>query len=205
MLEVKEFPKFLWAEAVATAAHIYNLTGQTPEKGKSPYELWYDQSAPRIDHLKVFGTKAFVYVPKQQRQKWSQKSNKGLLVGYDSFDGYRIYVPSQHKVESVNDDGLNTEEEKDDSVEVNMKWPDAGIASAPAEEADNDADQNAEEVAVGAETRTLRNRTQLKQPVRCGDYVLMAVETENPKLYAEAMQTAEYTHWKRAMKEEMQS
>uniref|UniRef100_A0A5S6QGV6 Reverse transcriptase Ty1/copia-type domain-containing protein n=1 Tax=Trichuris muris TaxID=70415 RepID=A0A5S6QGV6_TRIMR len=86
-----------------------------------------------------------------------------------------------------------------------MKWPDAGTASAPAEEADNDADQNAEEVAVGAETRNLRNRTQLKQPVRFDDYVLMAVETENPKSYAEAMQTAEYTHWRRAMEEEMQS
>uniref|UniRef100_A0A5S6QFC3 Integrase catalytic domain-containing protein n=1 Tax=Trichuris muris TaxID=70415 RepID=A0A5S6QFC3_TRIMR len=67
MLEAKELPKFLWAEAVATAAYIYNLTGQTPEKGKSPYELWYNRSAPRIDHLRVFGTKAFVYVPQQQR------------------------------------------------------------------------------------------------------------------------------------------
>uniref|UniRef100_A0A5S6Q7L0 Integrase catalytic domain-containing protein n=1 Tax=Trichuris muris TaxID=70415 RepID=A0A5S6Q7L0_TRIMR len=225
MLEAKELPKLLWAEAVATAAYIYNLTGQTPEKGKSPYELWYNRSAPRTDHLRVFGTKAFVYVPQQQWQKWSRKSNKGLLVGYESYDGYRIYVPSQHKVgrtchmqfaeerllqaerqvESINDDGLNTEKEKDDSVEVNMKWPDAGTASAPAEEADNDADQNAEEVAVGAETRSLRKRTQLNQPVRFDDYVLMAVETENPKSYAEAMQTAEYTHWRRAMKEEMQS
>ncbi|KHJ44494.1 integrase core domain protein [Trichuris suis] len=34
MLESKKLPKFLWAEAVATAAYIYNLTGRTPEEGK---------------------------------------------------------------------------------------------------------------------------------------------------------------------------
>uniref|UniRef100_A0A5S6QAU0 Retroviral polymerase SH3-like domain-containing protein n=1 Tax=Trichuris muris TaxID=70415 RepID=A0A5S6QAU0_TRIMR len=134
-------------------------------------------SAPRMDHLRVFGTKTFVYVPKQQRQKWNQKSNKGLLVGYESFDGYRIYVPSQRKVvrschvqfvkekllqaernlELIKGDRLNAEEEE--GVEVNMELPDAGIANAPAEEADKDADQNAEKVAVGVEIRNLQNRT----------------------------------------------
>uniref|UniRef100_A0A5S6QYJ2 Reverse transcriptase Ty1/copia-type domain-containing protein n=1 Tax=Trichuris muris TaxID=70415 RepID=A0A5S6QYJ2_TRIMR len=71
-----------------------------------------------------------------------------------------------------------------------MEFPDAGIVSAPAEEADNDADQNAEEVRLVWKF-VICGTAQLRQPVRFDDYVLMAANAENPISYADAMQTAE--------------
>ncbi|KMQ87021.1 integrase core domain protein [Lasius niger] len=81
MIHTKSLPIKLWAEAVNTAAYVLNRTGPTPVKLKSPIELW-NKKAVNFDHLKVFGTECFVHLPKQKRQKFDQKSNKGYLVGY---------------------------------------------------------------------------------------------------------------------------
>ncbi|KFD66793.1 LOW QUALITY PROTEIN: hypothetical protein M514_20937, partial [Trichuris suis] len=226
MLESKKLPKFLWAEAVATAAYIYNLTGRTPEEGKSPYELWHNRTVPKISHLRVFGTECFVHIPKQQRQKWSRKSDKGILVGYENFDGYRVFIPSQRKVvrschvqfakEKLSSVGILLEESKttsdmtiressNDSVELRLDLPDAGTADTGAEEAGNGSGQTVESTTVGAEMRNLRDRAQLRKPVRFDDYVLLSVDAEVPKSYAEAMRAKESMHWKKAMEDEMQS
>ena len=93
MIHAKDLPTKLWAEAVNTAAYIINRTGPTPSVGKTPYELFHGRRAS-INHIRVFGTECFVYVPKQKRKKWDKKSIKGYLVGYCSdYDGYRIWVP----------------------------------------------------------------------------------------------------------------
>ena len=93
MIHAKDLPTKLWAEAVNTAAYIINRTGPTPSAGKTPYELFHGRHAS-INHIRVFGTECFVYVPKQKRKKWDKKSIKGYLVGYCSdYDGYRIWVP----------------------------------------------------------------------------------------------------------------
>ena len=93
MIHAKDLPTKLWAEAVNTAAYIINRTGPTPSVGKTPYELFHRRRAS-INHIRVFGTECFVYVPKQKRKKWDNKSIKGYHVGYCSdYDGYRIWVP----------------------------------------------------------------------------------------------------------------
>lgn len=98
MIHTKGLPIKLWAEAVNTAAYVLNHTGPTPVKHKSPIELWNKRTV-NFDHLKVFGTECFVHIPKQKRQKFDEKGNKGCLVGYcGKKDGYRIWLPRLNKI-----------------------------------------------------------------------------------------------------------
>lgn len=99
MIHTKGLPVKLWAEAINIAAYILNRTGLTPVKQKSPIELWNNKPV-KIDHLKIFGTECFVHLPKQKRQKFDQKSNKGFLVGYcGEKDGFRVCLPKMNKIE----------------------------------------------------------------------------------------------------------
>ena len=86
-----EIPKGLWAEIANTSVYILNRTGPTTQQGKSPYELWYYKK-PKISHLRIIGCECYVHIPKQRRvRKLDRKAQKGILIGYDGNDGYRVY------------------------------------------------------------------------------------------------------------------
>ncbi|GBM13297.1 Retrovirus-related Pol polyprotein from transposon TNT 1-94 [Araneus ventricosus] len=86
----KCLPLKLWAEAVNTGVYALNRTGPTREKGKTHIELWSGSSF-NVGYLNVFGTKCFVHVPKQRRQKLDPKSVAGFFVGYcGEKDGCRV-------------------------------------------------------------------------------------------------------------------
>lgn len=98
MLCARNLPTFLWAEAVNTAAYVINRTGKSSVVGKSPYELWLGKTYD-ISDLKVFGAPVYAHIPKQRRQKWDQKAEKGIMVGYGTTTkGYRIYIPEKNEV-----------------------------------------------------------------------------------------------------------
>lgn len=87
----EELSQRLWAELINTAAYALNRTGPSSEEGKSPYEVWYKRK-PRIKHLRIIGSEAYVHVPSQQRSKLDSKAVKGILVGYEGDDGYRVFI-----------------------------------------------------------------------------------------------------------------
>lgn len=91
MLQAKEIKNEFWAEAVNTAVYILNRTGKSSVVGKSPYELWFGSEA-NVNHLRVFGSKVYIHVPKQCRRKLDAKSLECLFVGYEeNVKGYRIW------------------------------------------------------------------------------------------------------------------
>ena len=63
MLEEKSLPKFYWAEAVRTAVFIQNRIGDKV----SAHELYFG-TKPNLRHLRVFGSIAYVHVPKEKRR-----------------------------------------------------------------------------------------------------------------------------------------
>uniref|UniRef100_A0A146M1T4 Retrovirus-related Pol polyprotein from transposon TNT 1-94 n=1 Tax=Lygus hesperus TaxID=30085 RepID=A0A146M1T4_LYGHE len=85
-----DLPKGLWAEIINTAAYIINRTGVSGIEGKSPYELWVGRK-PSIKNLRIIGCTCYAHIPKQFRGKMSKKAVKGILIGYDENDGYRIW------------------------------------------------------------------------------------------------------------------
>ena len=77
MLKEKSLPKFYWTEAVRTAVYIQNQIGDKV----SAHELYFG-TKPDLRHLRVFGSIAYVHVPKEKRRKMNVKAEKCILVGY---------------------------------------------------------------------------------------------------------------------------
>ncbi|KAF2895017.1 hypothetical protein ILUMI_11159, partial [Ignelater luminosus] len=73
-----------------------------------------------LNKLRVFGEIVHVHIPKQKRLKWDSKSKKGLFVGYpECSKGYRVYFPSENKIDIVRDVIFGKEQNKDLGVKEN--------------------------------------------------------------------------------------
>lgn len=113
-------PHKLWREIVAAATYLYNRTPRASINWKSPYEAFhtyvYDKeevSGPRkplLHHLKAYGCKCYVLIKSKgdpqylsKRRKLDAKAHIGFLVGYESTNIYRVWVPHKKKVISVRD------------------------------------------------------------------------------------------------------
>lgn len=85
-----DLPRDLWAEAVNTTVYVQNrLHGKTTSK--TPFESWYLRK-PDVSHFRIFGSYAYVHIPKTLRQKLDAKSQKLLLVGYsETQKAYRFF------------------------------------------------------------------------------------------------------------------
>lgn len=90
--------KQFWAEAVHTAVYLKNRTPAASLNEKTPYELWTGKK-PDISHVRIFGSKVMVHVPKERRLKWDKKATEHYLLGYgDNVKGYRLYNPVTRKI-----------------------------------------------------------------------------------------------------------
>jgi hypothetical protein len=117
-------PHNLWIETVECAVYLFNRTprASNPEF-KSPIEVWLagtDQSGgaevltwrpgqkPQLAHLKAYRCKAYTMtVPNQlkigRHFKLNPRAHIGYLVGYDSTNIYRVWVPRLGKVVRTRD------------------------------------------------------------------------------------------------------
>lgn len=63
-----------------------------------PEKTWKGDD-PSYLHLRVFGCKAFMHIPKEQRSKLDSKATPVIFVGYgDEEFGYRFYDPEKKKI-----------------------------------------------------------------------------------------------------------
>ena len=76
----------LWGHAVLTATHIHNRLPSWSHNNTSPIEFW-TRHALTIGHFRVFGSMAWVHVPKERWRKLDPKSIEGILVGYEEEAG----------------------------------------------------------------------------------------------------------------------
>ncbi|KAH5706327.1 RNA-directed DNA polymerase [Parastagonospora nodorum] len=112
-------PWELWPEITRTAVYLYNRTPNYPNNWKTPYEVFFTRAAamngivtgprkPNQSHLKAYGCKAFAMTDdthrgKSRLQRLDPKAWIGYLVGYQSTNIYRIWIPSMAKVISTRD------------------------------------------------------------------------------------------------------
>jgi transposase InsO family protein len=81
----------LWGEAVMTANYARNRSPSTG-KDKTPWELMF-KIKPDISHMRVFGARAYIHVPKDLRRKLDFVSERGTFIGYEpNTKGYRILL-----------------------------------------------------------------------------------------------------------------
>lgn len=90
MLEHGNVPKKYWVEAVDTAVYLLNQSPTQAVKGKTLEEAWTGRN-PRISHLKVFGSLAYVWILDAKHSKLDSKSQKLMFIGYsDNHKAYRL-------------------------------------------------------------------------------------------------------------------
>ena len=98
MLQGKGISNGLWAEAINTAVYLKNRSPTKCLGFKTPFEALFGLK-PAVDHLRIFGSKAFAHVPKPDRKKLDPKALKCIFVGYGTkYKAYKLYNPVTHKV-----------------------------------------------------------------------------------------------------------
>jgi len=90
-------PKFLWGEAVKTAAYLINRMPLRVLDNKSPTELLLN-SNEFVVSPKVFGCVCFVHDYRNDIRKLDPRAVKCVFVGYSSTKkGYCCWCPSEHR------------------------------------------------------------------------------------------------------------
>lgn len=98
MLTSAKLPTALWSEAVNAAAQIRNMIPLERLDWKSPYEVWYGNK-PSIDHLRIYGSKAYELIDEQHRSKFDAKCKIMRQVGYEpKRKAYRLWEPVTRKI-----------------------------------------------------------------------------------------------------------
>ena len=98
MLKGKGLPNNFWAEGVHTAIYILNISPTKAVFNKTPFEAWHKRK-PIVHHLKVFGCIAYSHIPSQYREKFDEKGEKLIFIGYnDESKGYRLFNPKTKKL-----------------------------------------------------------------------------------------------------------
>lgn len=115
----------LWAEMINSASYIVNRTRPSNISGISSYELWYNKK-PGTKHLRIIGSTCYAHIPKQQRRKMDQKAVKGIPIGYDHDEGYRILNEENNLIRSrdVIFEEKTLIQKKRVNIPVNMDVPD---------------------------------------------------------------------------------
>ncbi|KAA8490657.1 Retrovirus-related Pol polyprotein from transposon TNT 1-94 [Porphyridium purpureum] len=89
-----------WSNALLTANYLRNRISNN--RGKTPIEIAFRQR-PDLSNLRIYGSRAFVHIPKQLRGKLETRSAIGCLVGYGNVHSvYRILLSDGTVVESRN-------------------------------------------------------------------------------------------------------
>lgn len=87
-----------WAEAVCAAAHVLNRSPSRCVVDKTPEEIWSGKR-PDVSHIRVFGCKAMMMIPKQKRTKLEPKSLECIMVGYaQGSKAYRLFDPVNRRI-----------------------------------------------------------------------------------------------------------
>ena len=98
MLLQDKLPNSFQAEAFNIVTYVINLSLFVALDGDVPKRVWFVKDVS-YDHLKVFGCKACVHVPKDERSKLDVKTKQCIFFGYgqDEF-GCHFYNPIDKKL-----------------------------------------------------------------------------------------------------------
>jgi hypothetical protein len=73
MLKMAKLPKQFWGEAVRTTCYLINKSPSVPLKFEIPKRVWSKKNVS-YSHLRVFGCKTYMHIPKEHRSKLDDKT-----------------------------------------------------------------------------------------------------------------------------------
>ena len=90
MLKLAKLLKSFWGEVINTVVYFINISPSVPLDFDISQRVWTGKDV-HYSHLKVFGCKAFMHVPKEQRSKLDDKATPCIFIGYgDEEFSYRL-------------------------------------------------------------------------------------------------------------------
>jgi hypothetical protein len=117
-----KLPHDLWLESINSATYLFNRTPRYANGWQTPYERFYtyldkleaegqgqpELRKPQLAYLKAYGCRAYAMtkdakLKRKRLMKLDPRAHIGYLVGYDSTNIYRVWVPYQGKVISTRD------------------------------------------------------------------------------------------------------
>ena len=94
----RKYLAHLWTECTRAVNYVLNRSGTRALNLTTPFEKLYGYQ-PNLFQLRVLGSTAYVYIPKDKRTKLEHKASKCVLVGYDDQSkAYRLWCPTRRKV-----------------------------------------------------------------------------------------------------------
>ena len=98
MLSDKNIHKTFWLEAMNWTIYVLNRCPTLAVKDVTPEEAWSGVKLS-VDHFRVFGCIAHVYVPEERRTKLDNRSSTYVLLGVsEESKGYRLFDPVAKRV-----------------------------------------------------------------------------------------------------------
>ena len=217
--------KIYWGEAINTANYLKNML-PTKILTKTPYEIWNDRK-PNFEHLKIFGSKAFVHVPKQQRKKLDFKSECYVFVGYsDVTKGYRLLnletsgviirrdddfdeklTVNQSNIELTRDNNTECNDEvevilnfnKNNKIERNLDDAESDFYDAERDSSKNESDKTS-----SSDENDKTNDKNTGDENESVQFEKVSYDDDLvPKSYEEFLKSREKRHWMDAMSHEM--
>ena len=139
----------LWAEALVTVNYARNRTPVSAHE-KTPWEMFTGQT-PTVSHMRVFGSTAYVHVPKEKRNKLDPVSVKGVFLGYEpQTKGYRVLRERDGVIIVTRDVSFD---ERPKSGKVNNEFGDLGEAAKEPESTEPVGAPNPNQTGHQAERR----------------------------------------------------
>ena len=90
MLSYAKLPKSFWGEAMRATVGLINLSPSYSLEGDILERVWIGKFVS-FEHLRVFGHKTFVHVPRDERSKLDNKTKRCIFLGYSNEEfGYRL-------------------------------------------------------------------------------------------------------------------
>ena len=81
-----------------TTVDLINLSPSVPLQGDVPKRVWRGKDIS-YNHLRVFGCKAFVHIPKDERSKLDNKAKACIFLGYGHEEfKYILWDPMNKKI-----------------------------------------------------------------------------------------------------------
>jgi hypothetical protein len=103
MLSHFKLSKGLWGEVLNTTVHLINHSLSHALDGDILERVWKGKNIS-YDHLRVFGCRIFVHIPKYKRSKLDSKTKECIFLGYENGEfGYRLWDSIEKKLVSSQD------------------------------------------------------------------------------------------------------
>ncbi|KAH7644609.1 retrovirus-related pol polyprotein from transposon tnt 1-94 [Dermatophagoides farinae] len=103
MLSSSNLPLSLWDES--TNCSVYVINRMLNSRNEIPFEKYFGRRVD-LSNLRIFGSLGYALI-KNDRHKYSSKTKKVFMVGYHSSNTYRVYCPTNRRIEFACDVKFN--------------------------------------------------------------------------------------------------